>query len=201
MTFISSEIGLARLHMPPPKASASFCGRNDQLIASFSPRAAAARRTLRSRLCCGVAVGLATPSARGSGVEAHCRGRRCARLLRPGRLAIDIAPPCRDSDRPVGCHVEAQRFQDGLLPVGRHIDAAQRRTARGVIGNRLALHRRLPGADNIARLAAAGLQDQVGEQRKAIVEESRIDTAFKPAARIRGQRQRLPGPGDASGVK
>lgn len=53
--------------------------------------------------------------------------------------------------------------------------------------------------DNIARLAAADLQDQVGEQREAIVEKSGVDTAFKPAARVRGQRQRLPGPGDAFG--
>ena len=69
MTFMSSEIGLARLHVPPPNASAAFCGRNDQLIASFKPRAAAARRTLRSSDWTGVAVGLATPSARGNGTD------------------------------------------------------------------------------------------------------------------------------------
>ena len=69
MTFMSSEIGLASVQSPPPTAAASFSDRKDQVIASFSPRAAAARRTRRSSFCSGVAVGVATPGVRGSGTD------------------------------------------------------------------------------------------------------------------------------------
>src|SRR3546814_5017233 len=43
---------------------------NDQVTASSKPAAAAARRRRRSISCSGVAVGFATPSARGSGTDA-----------------------------------------------------------------------------------------------------------------------------------
>ena len=72
MTFISSLIGFATTHnspcSPTVKASASVAPMKLHVIASSSPRAAAARRTRRSARCAGVAVGLATPASRGSGV-------------------------------------------------------------------------------------------------------------------------------------
>ena len=69
MTFRSSDIGLASIQSLPPKAAAWLSLRKLHVIASFSPRAAALRRTLRSIFWIGVAVGFATPSARGSGVD------------------------------------------------------------------------------------------------------------------------------------
>ncbi len=52
-----------------PNAAASSSEMKLQVTASSSPRAAAARRTLRSIICERVAVGLATPALRGRGVE------------------------------------------------------------------------------------------------------------------------------------
>src|SRR3546814_5051985 len=70
MTFRSSLIGLASDQVPPPKGAASASLTNDQVTASSKPAEAAARRRRRSISCSGVAVGFATPSARGSGTDA-----------------------------------------------------------------------------------------------------------------------------------
>ena len=70
MTFNSSLIGLASVQAPPPIALACASDRKLQVSVSLSPRAAAARRARLSRRCSGVAVGLATPAARGSGTGA-----------------------------------------------------------------------------------------------------------------------------------
>ena len=59
----------ASVHAPPPKAVASLSETKLHVTASSRPRAAAARRTRRSSSCAGVAVGFATPSARGSGID------------------------------------------------------------------------------------------------------------------------------------
>src|SRR3546814_17590938 len=69
MTFRSSLIGLARRHTPPPKGAASRSDTKLHVTASWKPAAAAARRRRRASNWSAVAVGLATPSARGSGVE------------------------------------------------------------------------------------------------------------------------------------
>src|SRR3546814_3981952 len=61
---------------------------NDQVTASSNPAAAAARRRRRSTICSAVAVGLATPSARGSGTDAIARseerrvGKECVSTCR-----------------------------------------------------------------------------------------------------------------------
>ncbi len=68
IAFISSLIGLARIQGEPPKASASFSETKLQVTASLRPRAAAVRLARRSTSCSAVAVGRATPGARGSGV-------------------------------------------------------------------------------------------------------------------------------------
>ncbi len=69
MTFISSLMGLASVHAPGPKISASSSEMKLHVTASSRPRAAAARRTLRSTIWDRVAVGFATPGSRGRGVE------------------------------------------------------------------------------------------------------------------------------------
>ena len=48
MAFSSSLIGLASVHVAPPNNAACSSGMKLQVTASSSPRAAAARRTLRS---------------------------------------------------------------------------------------------------------------------------------------------------------
>ena len=56
-----------------------------------------------------------------------------------------------------------------------------------------------PARVTSARLAAANVEDQAGQDREAIVEEGRVDAALEPAARIAGQLQRLAGAGDPLG--
>ena len=60
----------------------------------------------------------------------------------------------------------------------------------------LRLDRRLAGAGHPARLAAANVEDQAGQDRQPVVEEGRVDAALEAAARIAGQLQLLAGPGD-----
>jgi hypothetical protein len=61
---------LARIQADPPNGSASLSAMKLQVTASLRPRAAAARRTRRSIICSGVAVGRATPGVRRSGSAA-----------------------------------------------------------------------------------------------------------------------------------
>ena len=73
-TFISSLIGFASRHGPPPNASASSSEMKLQVTASSRPRAAAVRRTLRS-------ISLRTRRGR----LRDARSREAGALKRPGR--------------------------------------------------------------------------------------------------------------------
>ena len=77
MSESSDEIGLASDNSaaPPPKSSACALGRNDQVIASFSPRAASARAAVKRRRCAIVTCRPVTVSSRGR--------LACATLSRP----------------------------------------------------------------------------------------------------------------------
>ena len=64
----SIEFSSRRSAAPPPNRSACLKGRNDQVTASFMPRAASARRACGTRRCSGVRTGLDVADRRGSEV-------------------------------------------------------------------------------------------------------------------------------------
>ena len=108
------------------------------------------------------------------------------------RAAVDIGAPGRhlnppglaaltDLD-PVG--VESQRGQDADLLVLGNRHTAQSFDQRRFIGNLFDPGWRRAGANDLARLAAADLDDQLGQQGQAGIEEGRIDPAFEPLAGI-----------------
>ena len=66
---LADRVGERPRAAPPNSARRRCSAMKHQVTASLSPRAAAARRTRRSSICARVAVGRATPSARGSGVD------------------------------------------------------------------------------------------------------------------------------------
>ena len=61
--------------------------------------------------------------------------------------------------------------------------------------------RRLAGADDAARLAAANVEDQPGQHRQPVVEEGWVDPALEAGAGVAGQLQGLAGAGDPLGVE
>ena len=162
-----------------------------QVTASLSPRAAAARRTRRSTSWPRVAVGRATPSARGSGGRRDLVvARRCGRLPRPGRPGrrrrgassgtVTVrrrrrAKPSALEDRAAARRPERRRRPAPRVSAGSKRDALRARPAAS------------PARIDAARLAAANVEDQPGQQRQPVVEERRVDPALEAAARIGGQ--------------
>ena len=73
--------------------------------------------------------------------------------------------------------------RSALLSV-RDRNAAQPFGHGRIIGDNLGASWRFTGADNLAPLAAAGLDNQLGEQGKSRIEEGRIDPAFEALTRI-----------------
>ena len=114
ITFISSLIGLASTHSPPPNASASASEMKLQVTASSSPRAAAVRRICRST----------SESGRGwpgNARRALERGRGHPVLAGDTRdlldqigRAFDVTPPARDGHL-IAVHREAEPLQDARL--------------------------------------------------------------------------------------
>ena len=86
---IGEPPGGRRRRLPPPLREMKL-----QVTASLRPRAAAARRTLRSIICSGVAVGRATPARAAAASKAPCRSpsiRTTSSTRSAG--AVDVATP------------------------------------------------------------------------------------------------------------
>ena len=103
------------------------------------------------------------------------------------RRTIDVRAPAGHRHVPLCIGAEAQRAQDFALAVGGNRHATQALGQGGVISHDLRPGWRRARLDHFARLTAADLDDQLGQDRKAGIEEGRIDPAFKPGAGIGGQ--------------
>ena len=161
------------------------------VTASLSPRAAAVRRTRRSRSCGAVAVGRATPACRSSGVE----GTWSYPTILVTSSTRSAGPST--SRRQVGTVTwlpldgETEPLQDtAALP--RHVNAAKRLRAVVIEGDRALFDRRLSDALGRRRLAAANVDNQPGQDRQPIIEKGGVNAAFEAGARIAGQA-RAPG--------
>ena len=120
---------------PPPNRSACWRGRNDQVTASFMPRAPSARRASGTRRCSGVAH---RPGGRR---QARQRGRRDVVEAVDARHFLDqvgFADRCRDATtapRPstARCRSTAKPslVRMPAVSVGRHVDRGQRLHAVG----------------------------------------------------------------------
>ena len=204
MTFSSSLIGLASVQAPPPNGAASASETKLHVTASFSPRAAAARRTRalerlrrrrgrarrRPRRAAAATDGIASiPSIRIDLLdEIGRRLRRRAASSARSRVqrAVDReAEPLRGSPR---CRSRGDRR-------GRRACAASAGSIARSCARRSAACRR---AIDLGRLAAGNVEHQPRRDREPGVEEGGIDAALEAAARVGGQAERLAGAGDAS---
>ena len=203
MSFISSLIGLASdMRRAAEQRRLRLRAMKLQVTASSSPRAAAARRTRRSislragRGRPGDALG-ARQRRRGDLVVAVDPGDfldqvgRCRRC-RAASSARDASSRRRTRSR--------ARSRIARCSVVGHVDRRRARASRsGSKRTRLRLDRRRAGADHAARLAAANVEDQPGQDRQA----RRRGRPDRPRARSgcarRWSGQRLAGPGDPLG--
>ena len=117
---------------------------------------------------------------------------------------VDVAAPAGDADlrllvleRPF----EAQAGENRLLLGGRYLDTAEAAREVGIIVDAPRRERRGAGADHLGRLAAADRGDEPGQDGEAVVEEGGIDAALEAGARVRRERERLAGAGDALGIE
>ena len=100
---------------PPPKRSACLRGRNDQVTASFRPRAASARRACGTRRCIGVAH---RPGRRRERAAARWSGS-CR-----SRTRGSLPPPDRPRPRCRGART-ARRPSTGPSPLDAEAELAQ----------------------------------------------------------------------------
>ena len=204
MIFISALIGLASTSAAPPNCAGLVLGNEAPVDRLVEPaRRRHAPQPAARAICDRVAVGLATPSlarqAASTAIEVIAGDAR--RLPRPGRPGRRCRAASSARATAPSSTVKPRLSRIRLLALGRHVEPAQRQGARRIEGHRLVRDRRLAGADDAARLAAANVEDQAGQDRQAVVEEGRVDAALEAAARVAGQLQRLAGAGDALGVE
>src|SRR5690606_26355729 len=110
--------------------------------------------------------------------------------------AFDIVAAQRSGDLPIRGYREVERGKRAALLFFGDGDAAEPLGEAGIISDRLRLTRRRTGAEDLACLAAADLEDQRGKNFEALVEECRIDPALEPGARVGGEAELAPGRAD-----
>ena len=143
----------------------------EKLIVSLKPRAASVRRTRRVRRCAGVSVGLATASSRASGTDGTL-SRPWMRTTSSTRSAVPSMSRRQDGGVTVSI-APSFTAKPSLVRIRtisslRHLDAAERasrarcrtRSSRRHVG-------RAARDDDLARLAAAEFQDQLGRELEA----------------------------------
>ena len=164
-----------------------------QVTASLSPRAAAARRALRSIICAGVAVGRATPGARGNGVE----GTLSRPWMRSNFLDQSAGPSTsRRHDGTATCHVSSRLT---LKPSRCNISCCRSSgtATPASAAQRPADRQRLVGtggapAHDLRGLAAGQFDRQRGAELKPVLDKSGVGAPLEAGAGVGGQAELLP---------